>query len=255
MRNAALVGVSFMSEPAQPPVFFVHIMKTGGASLRQHFYANFEAGEVFPVPNRDDMDRAWLVDYLLDLPGDRRAQTRVYTGHFPFVASQLLGVDPVTLTILRHPVERTISYLKHCKRYHAQHRDLPLEEIYHDDFHFPCFIHNHQTKIFAMTTDDKLESYMDVIDVDDQRLETAKDNLEKVDVLGLHEQYDEFLEALRRRFGWRFERKITRRAGREDWEVSPVLRQVIAEDNAADIAFYEYGKRLHDQRRRTQVPS
>jgi Sulfotransferase family len=244
-----------MNELAQPPVFFVHIMKTGGASLRQHVYANFKAGEVYPVPNRDDMDRAWLVDYLLDLSPERRAQTRVYTGHFPFVASQLLGVDPVTMTIMRDPVERTISYLKHCKRYHEQHRDLTLEQIYNDDFHFPCFIHNHQTKIFAMTTDDKLESYMDVIDINNQRLEIAKHNLERVEVLGIHEQYDEFLDALRRRFGWRLDRKITRRAGREQWEVPALLRQRITEDNAADVEFFEHAKRLHEQRRRARVPS
>ena len=80
----------------------------------------------------------------------------------PYVASSSLDADPVTLTLLRDPVARTISYLKHCKRYHDQHRDLSLEEIYDDPFFFRCFIHNHQTKIFAMTTDDKLESYMDV---------------------------------------------------------------------------------------------
>ena len=102
---------------------------------------------------------------------------RGYMGHYPYVASQLLGVEPVTFTIVRDPVERTISYLKHCKRYHDQHRELSLEEIYGDPFYFPCFIHNHETKIFAMTDEDRLESYMDVIDIDDRRLAIAKENL------------------------------------------------------------------------------
>jgi hypothetical protein len=78
---------------AQPCFFFVHVMKTGGATFRQHVYANFSHGEVYPVPNEDDMDRAWLVDYVLTLPPDRHAAIRAYTGHFPFVVSQLLGVD------------------------------------------------------------------------------------------------------------------------------------------------------------------
>ena len=65
-------------------------------------------------------------------PPERRATIRGYMGHYPYVASQLLGEDPVTLTILRDPVERTISYLKHCKRYHDHHRELSLEEIYRD---------------------------------------------------------------------------------------------------------------------------
>jgi hypothetical protein len=244
-----------MSEPAQPPFFFIHNMKTGGASLRQHMYANFQPGEIYPVPNHDDMDRAWLVDYLLGLSPERLASFRGYTGHFPFVVTRLLGIDLVTLTILRDPIDRTISYLKHCKRYHEQHHDLSLEEIYHDEFHFPCFIHNHQAKIFSMTTDDRLESYMDVIDVDDRRLEIAKQNLETVDVLGLHERYGEFLDALRQRFGWLLDRQIKRRVGREQWEVPPGLRQRIADDNAADMAFYEHAVLLHDERGRARVRS
>jgi hypothetical protein len=241
------IAVDPMSEVR--PFFFVHIMKTGGASFRDHVYANFHPGEVYPVPDADDMDRAWLVEYLLGLPPERHAVTRAYLGHFPFVASELLRRDPVTLTLVRDPIARTISYLKHCKRYHEQHRGLSLDEIYRDEFHFPCFIHNHQTKIFSMTTDDKLESYMDVIDVDDQRLEIAKENVEKVDVLGLHERYDEFLEELQQRFGWRFDRVRKRRVGREQWDVSPALRRSIAEDNAADVAFYEHAKRVHERRR------
>jgi len=244
-----------MSETAPQPFFFVHVMKTGGATLRQHIYANFQPGDVYPVPKRDDMDRAWLVDYLLALSPERRAAIRGYTGHFPFVASELLGIDLVTLTIVRDPVERTISYLKHCKRYHEHHRELDLEEIYHDEFEFPCFIHNHQAKIFSMTAEDRLESYMDVIDVDDQRLEIAKENLEKVDVIGLQESYDEFLDLLRQRFGWRFDRGRNRRVGREQWEVAPDFRRRIVEDNAADMAFYEHAKRVHEQRRRPRIPS
>jgi hypothetical protein len=244
-----------MSEPAQAPFFFVHNMKTGGASLRQHIYENYQPGEIYPVPNHDDMDRAWLVDYLLRLSPERRASFRGYTGHFPFVVTRLLGVDLVTLTILRDPVDRTISYLKHCKRYHKQHHDLTLEEIYHDEFHFPCFIHNHQAKIFSMTTDDRLESYMDVIDVDARRLAIAMENLETVDVLGLHERYGEFLDALRERFGWHFDREIKRRVGRERWDVPAGLRRRIADDNAADVTFYEHAVQLHAQRGQARVRS
>ena len=106
-----------------------------------------------------------------------------------------------------------------------------------------------------MTTDDRLESYMDVIDVDDRRLEIAMENLEAVDVLGLHERYGEFLDDLRGRFGWRFDREINRRVGREQWEVPSRLRQRIADDNAADMTFYEHAVRLHEQRGRARVRS
>lgn len=244
-------GEGCMSEANHRPFFFVHVMKTGGATLRRHIYSNYEPGEVFPVPKVDDMDRTWLLEYVLTLPPERRTALRGYMGHYPYVVSQLVDVDPVTFTLLRDPVERTISYLKHCKRYHEQHRELSLEEIYHDHFHFACFIENHQTKIFSITEADHVESYMDVIEIDDRRLELAKANLEQVHVLGVQEQYGQFVEELRDRFGWRFDRAGNRRVSREDWDVAPAFRKRIAEDNAADVALYEHAQRLHAHRRRT----
>jgi hypothetical protein len=92
-----------------------------------------------------------LVSHLLQLPAERHAAIRAYTGHFPYVATRLLDMPLTTLSLLREPVARTISYLKHCKRYQPRHRDLALEAIYEDLFFYPTLIHNHQTKIFAMT--------------------------------------------------------------------------------------------------------
>jgi hypothetical protein len=245
-----------MSKTEARRFFFVHIMKTGGATFRQHVYANFGEGEVYPVPKVEDMDRAWLVDYVLGLPEARRNRFRAYAGHFPFVVTELLPGDFVTMTIVRDPVARTISYLKHCKRYHDHHRDLSLDEIYQDTFHFDCFIHNHQTKIFSMRVGDKLESYMDRIDVDEERLELAKANLEKIDVLGLNEHYPAFLDQLRDRYGWRFDQVHNRRVSREKkWVASPELRVRIAEDNAIDMAFYEHAARVYERRRQSQAVS
>jgi len=244
-----------MSPPVSKHVFFVHVMKTGGATFRRHVYANFDAEEVYPNPRYDgDMrDANMSIEQLVTLPPERRALIRAYTGHFPFVATELLDLDFLTLTILRDPVDRTISYLKHCKRYHDQHRDLSLEEIYDDPFFFPSFIHNHQAKIFAMTTDDKLESYMDVIEIDDRRLEIAKSNLARVDVLGLNEHHEDFVTEVERSLGWRIGAVPNQRVSEESWEASSALRRRIASENEADVDFYEHARSLYDQRRRSRV--
>jgi hypothetical protein len=238
-----------------PRFFFMHIMKTGGATFRQYVYANFEPGAVYPDKHYDsDMRRAnTRIDYLLGIAPARREMIRAYTGHFPFVASEMLGIDFVRLTIVRDPVERTISYLKHCKRYHEQHRDMALERIYEDPFFFPCLIHNHETKVFSMGPGDKLESYMDVIEMDDRRLGVAQANLEKIDVLGLTSHHGEFLEELNTRFGWVFDGRPNLRVGDEPSDVSPAFRRRIADDNAADVAFYEFATRLYRRRRRTRI--
>jgi len=236
--------------------FFIHIMKTAGASFRQHAYANFAPGEVYPTKELDaDLQLAnWSIEYVTSLPAERRARTRVYTGHFPFVTVELLGLDLITLTILRDPIDRTISRLRQRQHYDRECRSLRLEEIYEDPFFFAVHIHNHQAKMFAMTTQDRPESFMDVLDVDERRLGMAKTNLEQVDVMGLQERFDEFLEEVEQRFGWRF------RALRHGHGVPPVtsdiprsFRRRIGEDNAADVAFYEHARDLYRQRRQGRV--
>jgi len=247
-----------MNETTDRKLFFVHVMKTGGATFRQHVYNNYGPGEVYPDLQvdfkPDDLYRPnFRISYLFALEPARRARIRAYMGHFPYIVGELLDIDPLTLTILRNPVDRTLSYLRHCRRFHPQHRDLLLEQIYEDPFYYPKFIENHQAKVFSMTRADELISFMDAITVDDARLRIACDNLEKVDVLGLHEHYDEFLADIRSRFGWRFDDVPNWHVSEESAEVSAAFRQRIAADNAADMAFYRYAQDLHARRRAKSV--
>ena len=52
------------------------------------------------------------VPHLVGISDERKARTRVYTGHFPYIATELLDVDTVTMTILRDPVDRVVSHLR-----------------------------------------------------------------------------------------------------------------------------------------------
>jgi hypothetical protein len=238
--------------PTERRFFFIHVMKTAGGTLRRQMLANFEREQVYPVKRLDlDMRAAnYRLDYLTSLPADRREAIRVFTGHFPFVAVELLGMELTTITILRDPVERTLSYLRHCKQHHDQHRELSLEEIYEDRFFFLSFIRDHQAKLFALTAEDDPESYMDVLEVDDRRLELAKTSLERVDVLGVQERFGDLLRELEERFGWRRASVPDKNvAAGEPGGVPASFRHRIAEDNSADMDFYEYARALCERRR------
>lgn len=231
--------------------FFIHVMKTAGGTLRRQILANFDRAEVYPFFLRHldpDLKAAnFDLAILTSLLPEDRDRARVFTGHFPFVAVELLGMELTTITILRDPVDRTLSYLRHCKRYHDRHRDLSLEEIYEDPFFHPSFIKDHQAKLFAFTAADRPKSYMDALDVDASRLELAKANLETVDVVGTQDRFEELLSELHRRFGWRLvqapNQHVNPGAG-----VPASFRRRIAEDNQADIEFYEYAQRLCELR-------
>jgi hypothetical protein len=232
-----------------PTYFFMHVMKTGGTTFIQHIEANFPPEEVFPGPGKTLERRRgyYIVDELRRITPERRRSLRVYTGHFPFVASQLVGAD-VTLAMLRDPISRTLSFLRDCKRHKAHMADMSLEEIYDDPWMYPVRIHNYQAKLFAMTLGDEPVSDLDVFDVEGPRLDVALAHLERVDVLGLHDHYDEFLMTMRARYGWQISDVPNMRVSTEEWEVAPHLPERIATDNAADMALYHRARELYAER-------
>ena len=119
------------SAPAQR-FFFIHVMKTAGWTLREHIASHFEEDEFYPCERLEtDMLKANVeLEYLTGLPASRRARIRAYSGHFPFVAVELLGEEVTTITILRDPVERTLSFLRQRKVIHHPDGTVSLEEIY-----------------------------------------------------------------------------------------------------------------------------
>jgi hypothetical protein len=85
---------------------------------------------------------------------------------------------------------------------------------------------------------------MDVVEIDDERRRIAEANLERVDLVGLHERYDDFLGEIVRRFGWEIKQRATWLASEDDPNVSTSFRRRIADDNAQDLAFYEFARDL-----------
>jgi hypothetical protein len=240
-----------------PPVLFIHVMKTGGTTLLQHLRKNLGAEELYPNSEVDIVVessrkftlRHLTLDYLRRLPEERRQKIRVYAGHFPYLVTEAFDPPATTLTLLREPVARTISLLRQWSRNRPE-LSLSLEEVYELPGVFDRLLHNHQTKVFSLTAEDEPRGYMKPIDVDASRLELAKANLATVDVVGLTERYDDFLDLLVDRFGWHVQRDVRANVSPTDTELpaSDALRRRIAEDNAIDVELYEYAVRLVEAR-------
>ncbi len=138
-------------------------MKTGGTSLADIIGANFSASQRYPdVCVTADAGILRRVEAYLFVPGlvaDVNAldgRLRMVRGHFPYAVRSLLHDRYVAMTLLRDPVDRTLSYLKHCRRYHVEHREQELEKIYEDPWFNATFIQNYQTKMFSMSAQEAL---------------------------------------------------------------------------------------------------
>ena len=121
--------------------------------------------------------------------------------------------------------------------------DKHIEELYEDRTMFEREIHDHQTKVFSMTADDRAGAWVQRIPMDESRLAAAKTALESFDVLGCQERFDDFLARLRDERGWTVATLGSTNVG-EPHRASASFRRRIAEDNRLDMELYEHARSL-----------
>ena len=252
-----------------PPVLFVHIMKTGGTTVVRNLRETYALDEIYPRSTLDlqhdaqgglDLEHHLSVPYLLTLPEQRRRTIRVYTGHFPYVVRELLAMELRATTVLRDPVDRTVSMLHQLRRAQPWEEgtgprpraERGLEELYEDPSVFGPLLLNHQTKVLSMVPADEPQTYKDVIHVDEARLQRAKQALEEMDLVGTTEHLSAYLAATETTFGWKVV-KGARKNVTPDGDRVPVdaaFRQRIADDNAFDVELHRHALDLVAKRSR-----
>ena len=249
-----------MVDPVPPRFFFIHVMKTAGTTFARQLPQQFPREAIYPSGGLDwtsptDYEAYLNIPRLLALSAERRAAVQVYTGHFPVMVCDLIDPDLVRLTLLRDPIDRTLSVLNHFKRQSA-YSHLSLEAIYENHHVFRFFVENHQTKVFSLGPDDDEPAINCGLTIDDARFARARDNLARVDVVGLTESYGAFVDDIRRRFGWwpnGVDLHDRANVSTEAWNVDAAFRRRIAAENAYDVELYQYAQRLV-ARRRTHSP-
>jgi len=241
-----------VNEPTR--FFIVHLQKTAGTSLRDQFRATFSDNEIYPnaTDGRDKRLSVISVSHLLERWQARRHELRVIAGHFPLATVELLDTNFVTLTVVRDPVTRTLSYLRHQKKINRGDRDRSLREIYDDPFRFNGLIRNHMVRMFSIGCDEMRPGDGVLTDVDDttERLERAKQALARLDAFGLQSDFDAFWLGFAARYG--LEAGSPLRSNATEPEDAPdELVSRIVRDNALDMQFYSYAERLYDERKRS----
>jgi hypothetical protein len=240
------------SEPTR--FFMVHLQKTAGTSLRDSFRATFADPAIYPNSSdgRDKRLSVISVNHLLERWRARRHEIRLVAGHFPLSTVELLDADFVTFGILRPPVERTLSYLRHQKKLNREDADRTLEAIYDDPFRFNGLIRNHMVRMFSIGADEMGAGDGVLTNTPDseERLERAKAALAGLDSFGLQPRFEEFWHEFAARHDLRIGDPV--RANTTEPEDAPVhLIDRIRHDNALDMDLYAYAEDLYAARRTT----
>lgn len=225
--------------------FFLHLQKTAGTTVLRRMKPAFaDPAAIYPGPDDGPFPNSTLmVDHLLERWRARGDEIAVVTGHFPLCTTELLGGSWRTFTVLRDPVERTLSFLRYHRARTPDAAEVPFEEIYEDPVRFHGLIHNHMVKMLALRADEMTAGTMTVVAFEREHLDRAIAALEGIDVVGLQDGLDPFCDALAARFGWalgppQFSNR-TRPA-----EVSESLRRRIAADNALDLELWDHAQAL-----------
>jgi len=229
----------------EPRIFLVHLQKTAGTTLIRRIRRQFDDPRaVYPhTTDGDRIARVISVEHLLSAWEARKREIRVVTGHFPLCVADLLDGEFTTVTALRHPLDRTISYLRHHRRVTPADADLSLEEVYDDDLRYHGLIHNHMTKMLSLLPEEMDAGALTRVEFGEERLHRAKQRLATVDIIGLQEEFEDFWRQLATRYGWSVEDHVQRERRRPSRLSEDFCERILA-DNADDVRLYEFAVRL-----------
>lgn len=232
---------------AAPPALFVHVQKTAGTALLRRLRHAVGPEAVYPDgPGTPEVSLD--VDLLLRRLADDDGTIRVVTGHFPLATADRMGGDVPTFTVLRDPVERILSFLRHQCEVEPRFAGARLEEVYDDPVTTGGLVHEHMVKMLSLDAAEMTRGALTPVVVDDARLARACAALEdRVDVMGVQEEFEPFCADLAARFGWDlgpplFMNRTT------PIPSSDALRARIAADNPHDVALYRFGRELWARR-------
>ena len=224
--------------------FFMHLQKTAGTALWRRLKHQFDESSVYPGPGDGELPEAVLsVEHLVERWRARRDGIRIVTGHFPLCTVELLDAQFTTLTLLRDPVERTLSFLRHYRETTPEACDRSLDEIYGDPIRSEL-VNNHMVKMFSLTVEEMDEGALTRVDFTGARLVRAKERLSEMDVVGFQERFEGFCAELTSRFSWDLGPSIFMNRT-QPAPASRELRARIAQENALDIELYEFARGLY----------
>lgn len=228
-----------MREPRR--FFFVHMQKTAGTALWRRLQQQFGPPAMYPGPDDGSPpDSVLSVDHLRARWAERRDEIEIVTGHFPLCTAELLDAPFLTLTLLRDPVERTLSFLRHHREQTPGDADRPLEAIYEDPIRFEL-AHNHMVKMLSLSVGEMTDGALTPVAFDRERLARAVRALDGIDVVGFQEDLEAFCDELTRRYGWDLGAPVFMNRT-EPVEVTGEFRARLARDNAFDVELYEYAR-------------
>jgi hypothetical protein len=241
------------------PLFFMHIPKTAGMSMRMYLGEQYHPHEICPAESWRD---------ILGREKDVRS-FRLVRGHFRYNMRGLVAEEARTLVVLREPLARTVSALRHLRRDQQFHptweiaRDLSIAEmIRHPGI--MAFQRDIQARFLcASIVPDAVTAHFTRTDRPDEadagdleeppELQLAAERLETIDFVGVTENLNAVVSDMAREMN--FHPPAYFPMINENPDHTNPLHGLTGEDlelvrsyNAVDLLLYEWARKLIDWR-------
>ncbi|MGI0026214.1 MAG: sulfotransferase family 2 domain-containing protein [Nitrosopumilaceae archaeon] len=247
-------------------LYFMHIPKTAGTTLVTIIDDHFDL---------DSICKAQLWVQILQNRHQDFAKCRLIRGHFGYGLHNILPKKPAYITMLRDPIERTISQYEHSRRSKFARLkdssiiDTSFSHLINDPTASPIFT-NKQTRHLALDLDvlsltahmdkdskdnffyDSFMAFMSPDISDEKMLNIAKQHLSEFAFFGITERFEDSLSLMCYTFGWKPIPNIIKqnvapsRSAKE--ELAKETLDAITECTRLDTELYQYACKIFDDR-------
>jgi hypothetical protein len=261
-----------VSADANPtPIFLLHVMKTAGTSVTRALRSRYPDAEIYPAPTSGEAtytEKTQIASLVSIM--ETSSVPALVSVHMPGWVADRASDSHLCVTVLRDPVERTISHLRHIAR---NHDGSTLDELY-DDPIYRALLPNYQTRVFAATEAYYEQREQDIADAFTRALNgepsppgmpvrhadveqaasrlaiahtqplvagslnRAQARLAKYDLVGITEQLDRFADAIEERTGVALDLADRANRAKDGYAVSASLRKEIEADNTLDLELH-----------------
>ena len=225
-----------------PTLIYVHIPKTAGTTLYSILKRNLERDRIFFAHTAAD---------LASLPAEERVRLQLIRGHFPYGIHRCLSQPVEYITILRDPIERTISNYYYVLRSpdHHLHERVVSQKMGLKEYILECPNKQLDNGQARMISGDGFQAPFGKCGR--ELLEQAKHNLQNsFSVVGLTERFDETVLLMARRFGWKRTHYVRRNATEKRLpreQLDPEILEAVKAINALDLELYAFAKTLFER--------
>lgn len=243
-----------MQRPPKRQLFFLHVPKTGGATLTGVLSNRFAARDCLLLYHPPQPDVSGIDSF------------RYLSGHLPVSFIDRFRMPPFLFTFLRDPVERALSaYSFYRTRPPDYINQILLLDGAPEDYqrYEECLrlAREHSIEDFIERAPELAVEFFGSRQArflgdfrpegGEERLEEAVAGLERCDFVGLTERLDESVATLARRLGWRKITPLPRinvttvRLRRD--QVSPRVIEALLELSSVDRELYRYGVERYER--------